>query len=79
MNDENDLRTILWCILAVSLSAGFIYINAFVSFIFFILFSVPISTFLIACVAGAYLVEQYMLHLLSDPRYDIEKELDKLK
>jgi len=76
--NERD-RTILTYIAVVTLSVNFIYITVFLNAAFALLFGLPISHLMIACGAAAFLLEEYMIRLLSSHKYDISKVLDDLK
>lgn len=61
----------------IYLATTFIYINAFIAFVAFILFDFSLGSITVVAVASAYLIEQYMMHLISTQAPDIVEELEK--
>lgn len=54
-----------------------IYINTLMACLAYLIFGIPVSSVIVAAVASAYLIEQYMFHLLCTQAPDIIRELDK--
>lgn len=74
------IKDVLTWVAVTYLSIRFIYILGIVNSFFALLFpQIMVSSLMIACVSGAYLVEHYLIHLLNKYNFDLDEALDKLE
>ena len=81
MTKEEYYTKILYYIIVIHLSTRFIYIMGGINIVAAIIFpvSIGISNILSACVAGAFLVESYMVSILNKFDFDIEDAINTVK